>query len=343
VRILAPLVLIGACIVAFGLYRYARGLAEPEYYVVLNWLECDHCSHGEREAVQALGSRAIPALASVLKEVPELISVATRRELENTWSPEISEDREGFIEGYLAAVKILAQTRAAISLGDLGAEHELREALEDSVARGYGEDLIRVIRGALQWAGNDGPLVAVVRVLPNSLTLPMGSTGALAVSVQDEFGNPLELPLDWRSSDTSILRVDSAGVLTPVAPGPAAIVAVANGVPGQAVVTVVPAQPDPPRIHILYGDHQDGPPGTVLPERVRVRILAEDGTGVSGIYPVWRVLRGGGSVKSSPEASDDSGVASAQWTLGAPTEPQRLEARLPGSNAVVFRARVVPG
>jgi hypothetical protein len=79
------------------------------------------------------------------------------------------------------------------------------------VARGYGEDLIRVIRGALQWAENDGPLVAVVRVLPHSLTLPMGSAGALAVSVQDEFGNPLELPLDWRSSDTSVVQVDMVG------------------------------------------------------------------------------------------------------------------------------------
>jgi hypothetical protein len=342
-RIFAFLGLITLSVVVVGLPGCSRRLADSEFDILLAWLICDYCVDGERPGVQSLGPKTIPYLAAALKEVPELITVATRRELENTWSPEISDDRDLFVQRHLTALEEMVQMRAAVSLGDLGAERELRRALEAAGARGYGEDLIRVIQGALQWAENDGPLVAVVRVLPHTLTLPMGSAGHLAVGVEDEFGNALELPLEWRSSDTSVVQVDMVGALTPVAPGSASVTAAANGVPGQATIEVVPTQPAPPRIHIFHGDHQQGLTATVLGERVRVQVLEEDGTGVVGVYPEWSVLRGGGSVQPSSEPSDSSGVASAQWTLGVWNEPQRLEARLPGSNAVVFRAMVVPG
>jgi hypothetical protein len=342
-RISAFLILITLPVVVVGLPGCSRRLADSEYDILLAWLTCDHCVEGERPGVQSLGPKAVPHLASALKEVPELITAAARREVVKVWAPMITGDRDLFVQRQLDALEEMVRMRAAVSLGDLGAEWELRRALKDAEARGYGENLIRVIQGALQWAEYGGPVVAVVRVLPDSLTLPLGSLGGLAVSVTDEFGNRLELPLDWRSSDTSVVQVDMGGALTPVAPGSAFVVAEADGVSGQAAVTVVSDRPVPPRIHIFHGDHQQGLTAADLPERVRVQALAEDGTGVVGVLPEWSVLRGGGSVQPSSEPSDGSGVASAQWALGAWDEPQRLEARLPGSNAVVFRAMVVPG
>ena len=227
--------------------------------------------------------------------------------------------------------------------GRPGAEGELEDALEAAGPRGYGEDLIRVLRGALQWAENGGPLVAIVRLLPNPLSLPLGSTGGFAVSVEDEFGNPLEVPVTWNSDQPTVVEVDDQGLLTPVADGFATISAEAGGVSGEATVVVIPPRVAAP----APGDRQREPPAglpsTLLSQPVTVQAVDAANEIVSGIYLDWRVLQGDGSVQPARGITDALGQASARWTVGDRTEPQRLEARIPGSNGVVFRATVVPG
>jgi hypothetical protein len=75
-------------------------------------------------------------------------------------------------------------------------------------------------------------------------------------------------------------------------------------------------------IELLDGDEQYGYAGEALPEPVAVRVVDTYGNGVSGEDVSFAVVSGGGSVSSSTVASDDSGIASAIWTLGSPEIPE---------------------
>jgi uncharacterized protein YjdB len=86
------------------------------------------------------------------------------------------------------------------------------------------------------------PVGSVDVIVPAGL-LEVGDTLPLLVSIRDESGKRLiGLPVVWNSSDTSVLRVDSAGRVRAIAAGSAQITATVQGVSGGAQLTaLVPA------------------------------------------------------------------------------------------------------
>lgn len=87
------------------------------------------------------------------------------------------------------------------------------------------------------------PPVAIVAVSPASDTLAPGSTLQLTATARDSFGNTLiGRPVAWSSSDTTLARVSTTGLVSGRSPGLVSIAATAEGVTGTAAITVfVPA------------------------------------------------------------------------------------------------------
>lgn len=80
---------------------------------------------------------------------------------------------------------------------------------------------------------------AALILSPAEVAIPMGGAAQLTVRLQDAAGNILTAErIVFTSSDETIATVSSAGMITAVAPGSAAITATGQGVSGRAMVTV---------------------------------------------------------------------------------------------------------
>lgn len=84
--------------------------------------------------------------------------------------------------------------------------------------------------------------VAEVEVVPDTTSIPVGTSRQLEVRVRDAAGNLLSgRAVSWSSSDPGLARADDDGRVTGVAPGTAMISARTGGVSGTARVDVLPA------------------------------------------------------------------------------------------------------
>ena len=85
--------------------------------------------------------------------------------------------------------------------------------------------------------------------------------------------------------------------------------------------------PDPqdPAFSSVSGNNQSATPGQALANPLVV-LIAQDGSGVSGKTVSWTVSAGGGSVNPASSTTDNSGMASTQWTLGPDAGPNSLQA-----------------
>ncbi len=85
--------------------------------------------------------------------------------------------------------------------------------------------------------------------------------------------------------------------------------------------------PDPqdPALSSVSGNNQSATPGQALANPLVV-LMAQDGSGVSGKTVSWTVSTGGGSVNPASSTTDNSGMASTQWTLGPDAGPNSLQA-----------------
>jgi len=84
------------------------------------------------------------------------------------------------------------------------------------------------------------PSVASVAVLPGSAILSApGQTRLFEAEVRDDRGRVLgSIPVEWGTSDASVVVVNSQGIATGVAAGQAEVLATAGGMTGRATVTV---------------------------------------------------------------------------------------------------------
>ena len=176
----------------------------------------------------------------------------------------------------------------ATSAWTLGTEPGIQTA-SASVAAAEGSPATFMAR-ALEWPAEPPPVPTPTELLlsPADLLLEIGETQALGASLAYSDGSQgPPSALSWSSGDPSVASVTPDGTVTGIAPGKAAIRAVADGLSGFAVITVVgpvasvTLLPDP--AIILVGDE------------ARWQVEARDVTG---------------SVKYT---------ASAVWTSSAPT------------------------
>lgn len=102
-----------------------------------------------------------------------------------------------------------------------------------------------------------------------------------------------------------------------------------------------------PRATVLAavsGDDQVGGAGAELAAPLRVRVLDQFGNPVEDVDVTFAVATGGGSVAPVTSATDENGVASAEWTLGGQLGTQELEATTsPATTVAYFSATAVAG
>ena len=95
-------------------------------------------------------------------------------------------------------------------------------------------------------AAPPAPSVAAVIVSPTPVTDSVGQSGQFSATVKDAAGNVLSgYGVAWRSSDTTVVKVNTSGYATAVAAGAAYVIATTSGVSGDAAVTVNAPAPAP--------------------------------------------------------------------------------------------------
>jgi hypothetical protein len=98
------------------------------------------------------------------------------------------------------------------------------------------------------------PSAAIGRITiePATLSIVAGADAPLDVRLEDHDGNPVDgQSVVWVSSDTTVVTVDSAGVVKAVKPGKANVIAIAGTQSAQAVVEVAAkAAPKKPAISV---------------------------------------------------------------------------------------------
>src|SRR5207253_731812 len=86
-----------------------------------------------------------------------------------------------------------------------------------------------------------GAPVASVTVTPPSASVPAGQTVQLTATLKDANGNVLTgRTVTWASNNTTVATVNSSGLVTTKAAGPATITATSGGQNGTSAITVTP-------------------------------------------------------------------------------------------------------
>jgi hypothetical protein len=125
--------------------------------------------------------------------------------------------------------------------------------------------------------------VARVEIDPSALSLAVGATRQLTVTVSDETGNLLiDRTVSWSSSDQSRVRVDGDGLIVGVAPGGAMIRASSEGRNAHANVSVLGSP--------------TGPTGEIRLSDTFVSFLGSLGGANPTARTVWVTHSGGGSL-----------------------------------------------
>lgn len=94
-------------------------------------------------------------------------------------------------------------------------------------------------------------------------------------------------------------------------------------------------------LELASGDRQDGSPGSELDLPLVVRLVDEDGDGVSGRAVAWVVAAGGGTASAESSDTDGDGFASTGWTLGPLAGGNTLNAVVSGVGVVSFTGTAV--
>jgi hypothetical protein len=189
------------------------------------------------------------------------------------------------------------------------------------------------------------PKVRQVRMLPDSVWQgPEGSKRDLEAFGVDANGNALrDRPVEWRTSDTSVARLDPTGRLTAHAAGSAMVTATVDGVTGHLELVV---QPVPASMGLLGGAGQRATAGKRLGDPVQIVVLSRGGRPVPGALVRFEVPDGWGSTEPAVDSTDAKGRARSRWTLGPQPGRQRLTIRVTGldsSLVAVAEADPVPG
>src|SRR3954449_3147447 len=93
----------------------------------------------------------------------------------------------------------------------------------------------------------------------------------------------------------------------------------------------------PAVLQMVTGDDQVGAPGSPLSQPVVVKLLDQGGNAMPDQPVAWVISTGGGTVVPQSPTTDETGMASATWTLGS-EGPNSLNAVVSGIDPVTFSA-----
>jgi hypothetical protein len=131
----------------------------------------------------------------------------------------------------------------------------------------------------------------------------------------------------WHSSDTTVVRVDSLGVATGIAPGRATVTATVDSLGDTMTLEVVAV---PASVAFVGGSGQVAPAGATLPQPIVVRVTSSRGQPVPGAMVRLATGDATGSVEPATLKTDADGRAMARWTLGDMPGRQALVASTEG-------------
>jgi uncharacterized protein YjdB len=98
-----------------------------------------------------------------------------------------------------------------------------------------------------------GPVTHIMIAGPANKRLELGHHRSLNATARDAFGNEVDVPIEWKSSDTAILTVDSTGLATGISLGSATVTASYEGVSDWvSIVVFIPID----RITIAGASHR---------------------------------------------------------------------------------------
>lgn len=88
------------------------------------------------------------------------------------------------------------------------------------------------------------------------------------------------------------------------------------------------------------GDQQSAPVNTMLPTPLGVIVLSQFGERLTGITVNWTIASGGGSLSSNPTVTDESGVATVDYTTGPTAGPAVIKAQVHGIPTLSFNITI---
>ena len=123
-------------------------------------------------------------------------------------------------------------------------------------------------------------------------------------------------------------------------PGPQTLVATGSGLSGSPVTfTATAVAPVPSAIAGFAGNNQTARPGALVATPPAFIVTDPAGVPVPGVTVTFVVTVGGGTVGSPTAVTNNDGIASTSWTLGAAPGTNTLQASIPGGiPAVTFTA-----
>lgn len=159
------------------------------------------------------------------------------------------------------------------------------------------------------------PYVANVRVAGDSdIVMREGEQRVISARAVDRRGYVIPGHVaKWRTTDSAIVSVDSAGMATAIRPGRAILEATIEGVRTQAAVTAIPTAF---AVRVVSGDNQRAPARGTLPRPVVVRVVSRHGLPIPKTKVLFRPQSGEGSTEPDTATTDAEGRAKTLWRLG---------------------------
>ncbi|MGH8938645.1 MAG: Ig-like domain-containing protein, partial [Actinomycetes bacterium] len=178
----------------------------------------------------------------------------------------------------------------------------------------------------------------------------------LVVEVCDAFGNPVEgVAIAWAAvgggsvSEASTTTDDDGRTSVTrtlgSASGSQSTQASAEGLAGSPATFLHTATAGTASlVQIVSGNEQIGAVGTRLTGDLVIQVVDADNNPVAGASATWTVTAGGGTVEPATGTTDESGRASAQWTLGTTPGANTLDAAVTGGvGTATFTATATAG
>ncbi|MEO8139957.1 MAG: Ig-like domain-containing protein [Gemmatimonadota bacterium] len=182
---------------------------------------------------------------------------------------------------------------------------------------------------------------SIVITTETRVRLRQGDTLHLEAYAQDARGHRIRGARPrWRSSDPTIVAVDSFGTAVAGEPGIATMSATAGDGGAQLSLQVELTATE---AHALGGDNQHALAGRRLLEPIGLRVLARAGRPVPGASVSFTPEDGLGQVEPATAIADQDGQARTSWTLSPHPGLQRLVARVGTlDSTVTFTAEADP-
>jgi hypothetical protein len=189
-----------------------------------------------------------------------------------------------------------------------------------------------------------GSQIAQLVIDPPDSTVSQGDSLVMRVTGLDNAQLPISaFYVGWSSSDTTIARVNGAGVVRGRVPRGTVYIRAKTpdtqsfpaGIVESTTVTLVPA---PATLIKVAGDNQSAPINSPLPLMLEVEVRAQDNLPIAGVPVTFATVSPGATVDSAIATTDANGIARTGATLGSTVGAQSFTATATGAPPVTFTA-----